>query len=95
MTVGGFFDAMIGGTGDGGSTFTVNANTDYKIGISVDGELELSPRIQLSSSLNSLTADLAANAVGGFGASTSGGAQANTLLVLFRQKRCWYSFGIL
>ncbi|HEY6172074.1 MAG TPA: hypothetical protein VIX80_07445, partial [Candidatus Kapabacteria bacterium] len=88
-TVGGLFDAMIGGTGDGGVTFNVNANTDYEIGITVDGESELSPRIQLGSSINSLTADLAANAnaVGGFGVSTVDSAQANTLLVLNSQGR--------
>jgi hypothetical protein len=88
-TAGGLFDAMIGGTGDGGSTFTVNANTDYEIGITVDGESELSPRIQLGSAINSLTADLAANAnaVGGFGVSTVDSAQANTLLVLNSQGR--------
>lgn len=88
-TAAGLFDVMIGGTGDGGSTFTVNANTDYEIGITVDGESELSPRIQLGSTINSLTADLAANAntVGGFGVSTVDSAQANTLLVLNSQGR--------
>src|SRR5688572_1818793 len=79
-TSGGLFNAMIGGTGDGGATFNVQANTDYELGISVDGESELSPRIGLGSSINSLTADLAANAnaVGGFGVSTSDNPTANT-----------------
>jgi len=81
-TVNGMFTAMIGS--NGGSNLNVHAGTDYQLGISVDNGTELSPKLSLASSLNSLTANLAANAdsVGGFAVSANAGTKANTLLVL-------------
>ena len=82
-TTDGIFSLNIGANGNGGSKLNVNANTDYELGISVDGQSELSPKIPLGSSLRSLTADVAANAnaVGGFRVSGDS-ALPNTLAVL-------------
>jgi hypothetical protein len=85
-TSGGVFTAMIGANGSGGTKLTTMPDVSYQLGISVDGGAELSPKLQLGSSLSSLTANLAANAdaVGGFTVSTSGNAnaRANTLFTL-------------
>ncbi len=82
-TTDGIFSVNIGANGNGGSKLNVNATADYELGISVDGQSELSPKITLGSSLRSLTADLAANAntVGGFRVSGDS-ALPNTLAVL-------------
>src|SRR6185436_2990476 len=55
-TVNGLFTAMIGANGDGGATLQVMPGTDYKLGISVDGGAELSPKLEVASAINSLTA---------------------------------------
>jgi hypothetical protein len=85
-TMGGLFTAMIGANGNGGATLHIMPETSYQLGVSVDGSAELAPKLQLGSAINSLTANLAANAdsVAGFTVSTSGNAnlRANTLFTL-------------
>ncbi len=81
-TVDGYFSTMVGSKGT--DSLRVNASTDYELGITIDGQSELAPRLSLAGSLKSLTAEVAANAnaVGGFGVSTADSAKPNTLLVL-------------
>jgi len=84
MTSSGLFTTMIGANGS--SNLMVMPGVSYQLGVSVDGGVELSPKLQLGSSINSLTANLAANAdsVGGFAVSVNGNAnaRANTLFTL-------------
>ncbi|HYM19570.1 MAG TPA: hypothetical protein VEW28_01045 [Candidatus Kapabacteria bacterium] len=84
-TTGGIFSSMIGANGV--TKMAVDASGQYVLGVAIDNEAEMTPRIDLASSLKSLTADVAANAnaVGGFGVSTNDNAKANTLLVLNNQ----------
>ena len=79
-TVDGIFSTMVGDNGD----LEVNASTEYELGIAVDGQSELSPRIALSSALSALTADVALNAdaVDGFSVSLPGSPTANSLVTL-------------
>ncbi|MDP4221105.1 MAG: hypothetical protein Q8916_03020 [Bacteroidota bacterium] len=83
-TAGGLFTTMIGGNGSAGSHLIVKADSGYELGVAIDGQAELAPKISLASSINSLTANLAANAdaVDGFSVAASTGSKANSLLVL-------------
>jgi hypothetical protein len=82
MTIDGVFSLLVGAKGL--DSLHVVAGNNYSIGVSVDNAAELSPRLRLSSALNALTADVAANAeaVGGFHVSPPGNPQANSLLTL-------------
>ncbi|HET9135185.1 MAG TPA: hypothetical protein VFO76_01000 [Candidatus Kapabacteria bacterium] len=82
MTIDGVFSLLVGA--EGLDSLHVVAGNNYSIGVSVDNAAELSPRLRLSSVLNALTADIAANAeaVGGFHVSPPGNPQANSLLTL-------------
>ncbi len=75
-TVDGVFSTMIGDN----SSLSLEAEKSYEIGIAVENESELSPRITLGSAPSAITANLAANAetVGGLRVSTSG--EANTIV---------------
>jgi hypothetical protein len=85
MTSGGIFSTLIGA--NGATKLAVDASSDYELGVKIDNEAEMTPKISLTGSLKAVTADLAAdaNAVGGFGVSMNDNAKANTLLVLNSQ----------
>ena len=75
-TVDGIFSTMIGDN----SNLSLEAETSYEIGLAIDSQAELSPRITLGSALSAITANIAANAeaVGGLRVSTDG--EANTIV---------------
>ena len=88
-TVDGIFSMMVG---DSGSTMlSLKPNVNYSVGISVDGQAQLQPMLELGSAPSAITAKLAdssavalsANTVGGFSVSATGGA--NTIPVLNSQ----------
>lgn len=64
-TTEGMFSTMIGdnGSGTGGTKLMVEASTQYDIGISVDGQNEMSPRLQIGSAPKAATSDVALNAM--------------------------------
>jgi hypothetical protein len=82
-TIDGVFSTMVGDNGSGGE-LRFDAAAEYELGITVDGETELLPRLQIGESPRATTADVAldAKAVAGFGVSTDGSAQPNTLVTL-------------
>ena len=81
-TLDGIFSTMVGDN----SSLSVEAGTDYEIGLSIDGGAELSPRIMIGEALSAATADVAANAeaVGGFTVGTTG---PNTIVTTDAQGR--------
>jgi hypothetical protein len=62
-TTDGIFTTMVGDNGSGNSKLMVNANTQYDLGVAVDNQTEMSPRLQIGSALRAATADVAANAM--------------------------------
>lgn len=80
-TVNGIFSTMVGDNGQGNATLMVDADMDYELGVTVNTESEMSPRIQIGEALKAAVADLAtdAEAVGGFRVDTSG-VMANALV---------------
>jgi hypothetical protein len=84
-TVDGIFSTMIGDNGSGELRF--NATSEYELGITVDAEAELMPRLRIGEAPRATTADVAldAQAVAGFRVSTDGSAQPNTLVTLNQQ----------
>lgn len=77
-TTNGIFSTMVGDNGTGGSSLMVDADTDYEIGISVNNESEMSPRLRIGDAVKAAVA-LNAEAVAGFRVDTTG-VQGNSLI---------------
>jgi hypothetical protein len=86
-TAGGIFSTMVGDNGSGGQ-LQFDAATSYELGITVNNEAELTPRLRIGKAPQAATADVAldAQAVAGFGVSTDT-ALPNTLVTLDGQGR--------
>lgn len=79
ITSNGIFSTTVGDNGTGGAVLNVGARSEYELGVSVDAEQEMSPRLRLGRVLRAAVADVAADAraVGGFTVDSSGtGAHA-------------------
>ena len=83
-TVDGVFTTMVGDNSGGSGELRFDASSAYELGITVNSEAELAPRLRIGEAPRATTADLAldAQAVGGFRVSTDGSAQPNTLVTL-------------
>lgn len=79
----GIFSTMVGDN----ATLSLETDTEYEIGVSIDGGAELSPRIEIGDAPSAITADVAADAeaVAGLTVSTTGGA--NTIVATNAQGR--------
>src|SRR5688572_8129591 len=83
-TVDGIFSTMIGDD----AALSLDADTEYEIGVSVNGGAELAPRIEIGDAPSAIVADVAAtadvalnaNAVGGFTVGTGGQTGANNIV---------------
>ena len=83
-TVDGIFSTMIGDD----ATLSLDAETEYEIGVSVNGGAELAPRIEIGDAPSAIVADVAAtadvalnaNAVGGFTVGVGGQTGANNIV---------------
>lgn len=80
-TINGIFSTMVGDNGTGGAELMVDADVDYELGVTVNTEAEMTPRIRIGDALKAITADVAANAeaIGGFTIDTTG-TRANALV---------------
>lgn len=74
-TLDGIFNTMIGDNGANGS-LKLDANTNYEIGVSVDGQAEMSPRIMLGDVPRSILANTALNANTALSANVAGRADS-------------------
>jgi hypothetical protein len=74
----GIFSTMVGDNGQGGSRLMVDADTEYEIGVSVNNEAEMAPRIRIGDALRAAVA-ANAEAVAGFHVDTTG-MKANSLI---------------
>lgn len=77
-TTNGIFSTMVGDNGTGGSSLMVDADTEYEIGITVNDEAEMSPRLRIGDAVRAAVA-ANAEAVGGFHVDTTG-MMANSLI---------------
>lgn len=79
----GVFSTMVGDN----ASLMLETDTDYELGVSIDGGAEMSPRIMLGSAPHAITAEVAADAemLGGMMVSSTGGA--NTILSTNAQGR--------
>jgi hypothetical protein len=82
-TFDGVFSTMVGDNGSGGE-LRFDATSRYELGITVNNEAELSPRLRIGEAPRATTAEVALDAktVAGFGVSTDGSAQPNTIVTL-------------
>ncbi len=80
-TTDGVFSILLGANGSG--KLTLNSNTNYDLGISVDGGAQLSPRIQIASVPSALTAHVADTA--NFALNITGNALASIDTALLGQ----------
>jgi len=80
-TVDGVFSTMVGDNGVSDS-LSIDADAEYELGVSVDGQAEFSPRIRIGDAVRAISADVAANAeaVGGVMVSTSDNPKPGTLV---------------
>jgi hypothetical protein len=81
-TKSGIFSTMVGANGQ--SSLHINGNTLYQLGLSVDGQSELTPRIPIGQVPQAISAEsaLVANGIAGFSVDSTGVALPHSLLAL-------------